>query len=291
MIKADLLLDTRAILGEGPAWESQSQRLYWVDITGKAVHVTNPATGSDRVIPMPCQVGTIAPRASGGAVVATQRGLAFLDLSTGALDWLCHPEADKPENRFNDGKCDPAGRFFAGTLHKDEKEPLGALYRLDADRSLTKLFDQVIVSNGLGWSPDRQTFYYIDSMRRRVDAFAYDLATGTLSQRRTIIELPAPLGFPDGMTVDDEGCLWIAEWGGFRVGRWDPRTGKLVAEIPIPVSQVTSCCFGGPRHDQLYITTAAYDISPADRQRYPHSGSLFIADPGITGAPSWAYQG
>jgi len=219
-----------------------------------------------------------------------QTGFYFIDLQTKKLDFIADPEKEKIGNRFNDGKCDPRGRFVAGTLEILEKNgPLGALYVLDTDLSVRTLLPsgQTTISNGLAWSSDGKTLYYIDSPLKRVDAFDYNLDTAELSNRRTIITIEN--GYPDGMTIDTEGMLWIAHWQGSCVTRWNPNNGKLLRTVNLPVSKVTSCCFGGKNLDVLYITTASYEI---DVTKEPLSGGLFILkNPGARGVPEPAFLG
>jgi len=294
---AELVVDARAMVGEGPSWDAQAGRLLWVDIQGRAVHVYDPVDDQDRVIPVACEPGTIVPRAGGGAVLATDRGFAFLDLDTGALEFIVHPEAQHPRRRFNDGKCDPQGRFWAGTLLQDLDRPLaewdavGTLYRLDHDHTAVPVLRQLTVPNGLTWNPAGDTFYFIDSPTMRVDAFDFDAATGTLANRRLAVQIPTDVGLPDGMTADAKGMLWIAHFFGGQVSRWNPHTGELLGRIAVPGGHVTSCMFGGEHLDELYITTARILLDEQALRDQPHAGGLFRVRPGVRGVPSFAYRG
>ena len=212
-------------LGEGPVWDDRQGVLIWVDIWAGEVHSYEPASGRDTAIGVGQPVGAAVPRRSGGLVLAVRDGFAFLD-PDGRLTSVAEVEAANPGNRMNDGKCDRHGRFWAGTMAGDARPGAGALYRLDPDLSVTKVLDGVTVSNGLAWSLDDRTMYYIDTPTQRVDAFDYDLASGTIENRRPLIEIPEEAGSPDGMTIDAEGFLWVALFGGRAVRRYSP-DGRL----------------------------------------------------------------
>ncbi|MDB5084922.1 MAG: hypothetical protein JWN30_1808 [Bacilli bacterium] len=289
-MEAKLLLDAKARLGEGPSWHAEQGILLWVDIDGHQVHLFNPKTREDRSIDVGQQVGAVVPCASGGAVMAAKHGFFKLDLVTGETEQIFDPEEHLPANRFNDGKCDPAGRFWAGTM-LNRNHSVGALYCMDKDWSVIKVLDQIQISNGLDWSPDHQTMYYIDSPTRQVLAFDYDLSSGQISGKRTVIHMPDGHGEPDGMTVDAEGMLWIAEWNGYKVGRWNPASGELLDVVNVPVAKVSSCIFGGDRLDELYITTASVDLSAEDRVSQPLAGGLFIVKPGVQGTRTYTFAG
>jgi len=286
-----LVLDARAKLGEGAIWDFRQQRLLWVDIENRQLHVFDPATGTDRALDMGQRIGTVVPRRSGGAIVALENGFYAVDLVTGALQFLCDPEADRPDNRFNDGKCDPAGRLWAGTMSLQGQRQQGALWRLDADLSTHKMLAPVSTSNGIVWTPDARTMLYIDTPTGRVDAFDFDNATGAIANRRTAITIPAGMGHPDGSTLDAEGMLWIAHWDGGCITRWDPQTGKLLLTIPVPAQHVTSCAFGGRDLDDLYITTARIGLNDAQLAGQPHAGSVFHTRPGVRGLPAVEFAG
>lgn len=257
----ELVLDAKAQLGEGPCWDAATRTLYWINIYAGEIHAFSPETASDRVIQVGEAVGCIAPTKTGELVIASQSGISLLNPETGLRKMLTHPEAGMPGNRFNDGKCDPAGRFLAGTMDNAEKEASGSLYSLSPDGTLKTLLTGVRISNGLAWSPDHATLYYIDTPTRAVMAFAYDLATGDISQPRRAIHVPEELGWPDGMTSDMEGNLWIAMWGGAALTKWDPASGRLLQTIPVPALNVTSCAFGGEGLTDLYITSARKGMS------------------------------
>jgi sugar lactone lactonase YvrE len=273
---ADCIHPAGAVLGEGPVWHAE--QLWWVDIERGEIHALDPAGGGARRWTLPHRVGFVVPRDGGGFVIGTERGLAVWDHEEGGLTWIANPEQDKPGNRFNDAKCDPRGRLWAGTMAMDESAEQGALYRADA-RGVKRMLERVSISNGLAWSPDGATMYYVDSPTRRVDAFDY--RDGEISNRRTVITLDD--GFPDGMCADADGNLWVALWGGWGVACHDPCTGGRIAKIALPVEAVTSCCFG--EGDALFITTASRDLDAAGRGRQPLAGGVFRAHVGVGGMP------
>ncbi|MEM3844841.1 MAG: SMP-30/gluconolactonase/LRE family protein, partial [Candidatus Parvarchaeota archaeon] len=182
------------------------------------------------------------------------------------------------------------GRFWAGTLNLEEKDPLGALYKIERNHSVTKMVDKVTISNGIAWSPDNRIMYYIDSPTKRVDAFDYDVESGTISNRRTVVEIPDNSGVPDGMTSDSEGMIWIAHWGGWKVSRWNPYNGKLIEVVNVPVERVTSCVFGGDNLDELYITTARRGLSKKDLRKQPNAGGIFRYKTHTKGMPTYFYD-
>jgi sugar lactone lactonase YvrE len=292
MISApEFALDARADLGEGPAWEPRTGCLYWVDIHAGHLHIFNPQEGVDRYIDAGEFLGCAAPRDAGGLVLGLRSGFATLDLSTEKLTRLVNPEPHLPGNRFNDGKCDPAGRFLAGTMDDAEVKASGSLYSLAPDGTLKTLIPGTRISNGLAWSPDYRTFYHIDTPTRTVMAYDYDLATGDIANPRPVVTVPPEMGWPDGMTSDTEGMLWVALWGGAKLTRWNPATGQLVAEIPFPALNVSSCCFGGPDLTDLYVTSACKEMSTEELTKYPLSGGLFRIKTNIQGMPTFAFGG
>jgi sugar lactone lactonase YvrE len=268
-------------LGEGPVWDARDQSLYWVDIPESRVHQI-AADGSLSSWDTGQPVGTVVPRASGGLAVAVRDGFMALDPASGALTTLAGVERDQPGNRMNDGACDRAGRFYAGTMADDESPGAGALYRLDPDLSVTRLVTGVGTSNGIGWSPDERLMYYTDSQVHRVDVFDYDPATGQIEGRRPFAAVGKGDVVPDGLTVDADGGVWVAVWGGYALLHHDP-AGSVIETVDLPAAQVTSCVFGGPDLNRLYITTAA---GPGES-----AGALFVCEPGVTGQPSHPFRG
>jgi sugar lactone lactonase YvrE len=286
---AELFVDARACLGEGPVWDARNGRLLWVDIEGRAIHSTDPAGGQTTSIPTPSAVGVTLPRESGGLVAALEDGFWALD-DDGRFEQLAAIDTRGGALRFNDGACDPAGRLLAGTMAWDAAEGRGSLYRLDTDLRLTRLLDGVTISNGLGWSADGGTLYYVDTPTLGIDAFDYDVASGALSRRRPFVSITPGEGRPDGLCVDEDGAVWVALWPGWSVRRYLP-DGRLDAVLPLPVAHVSSCVFGGELLDELFITSAWTMLSDGDRAAQPHAGSLFRASVGVRGLPRMSFRG
>jgi sugar lactone lactonase YvrE len=295
-MQPELLLDARADLGEGPAWDARRNCLYWVDIHAGRLHAFDPHEKADRHVDLGEPIGCLAPRQAGGLILALRSGFAALDLPAGlplpgnlVTERILNPEPHLPGNRFNDGKCDPAGRFLAGTMDDSERLASGSLYSLSPDGSLRTLLTGIRISNGLTWSPDARTFYYIDTPTRQVTAYDYDIASGAIANPRPAVTVQPELGWPDGMTADSEGMLWIAMWGGASLTRWDPGSGRLIESIPFPTLNVSSCAFGGPGLDELYVTSARKGMTAAQLEEYPLSGGLFRLRPGVRGLPAFAF--
>jgi len=285
----ELLLDAKATLGEGPSWDARTNTLYWLDIKGHMVHVFDPHTGLDKSIDVGESVGCAAPTKDGHLVLGLKNGLAILDLATAKLNFFARPEAHLPGNRFNDGKCDPAGRFLAGTMDDAEVEASGALYSIDRDHKIKTLITSVRISNGLAWSPDYKTLYYIDTPTSVVMAYDYDLDHGNISRARVAVTIPDGLGWPDGMTSDADGNLWVALWGGAAVTCWNPATGSLIRKIEIPALNVTSCVFGGDGLRTLYLTSARKGMSAEQLEQYPLTGGVFKIETQTQGMPTFVF--
>lgn len=288
---AELVVDARAIVGEGPMWDVRQQVLYWLDIIGKKFHVYDPASDTNRIIQLDQMPGTVVPRRSGGLMLALENGFAAFDPETQEIQVWSDPESDRPGNRFNDGKCDPAGRFWAGTMAYDGNQPSGSLYCLDTDRSVRHMIDGVTVSNGLVWTADSKTMYYIDSAAGQVDAFDYNAETGDIHNRRAAVKIPDGQGVPDGMTIDIDDNIWVAQWGGNGVSCWDPQTRRQIGWIDVPASQVSACWFGGPKLDELYITTARIGLDDDALAKHPHAGGLFRTTVSTKGFQAAEYGG
>ena len=288
-IKAECVFAGGAVLAEGPVWDEQAQLLYWVDIERGKICRFHPAFQSNQEWLLGTKVGFAVLAESGDMLAGTQEGLVRFSPETGRCAPYANPEPNLPNNRFNDGKCDPQGRLWAGTMSMIETETTGSLYRVDADGSINRCLTSVAISNGLAWSADKM--YYIDSPTRRVDAFDFDAPSGAISNRRCVVALADGLGFPDGMTMDEEGKLWVALWEGWGVGRFDPTTGEMLAKVEAPTACVTSCCFGGPDFEVLYLTTASRDLKESERKKQPLAGGIFAAKPGVCGAPSIRFKG
>lgn len=276
---ANIVIDAKAKLGEGPSWDQRFQRLFWVDIEGFQLHIYDPSTCTDHTIEVGEHIGAVVPYLKNKVIVALISGLYCLDIETGAKVLIYDPEKGKLGNRFNDGKCDPTGRFLAGTMSLNGEHAQGALYSLSTKGNVSLLVDKASISNGLAWSADHRTMYYIDTPTLEVVSFDYDVAQGTIRNKQLVARLDESEGYPDGMTIDAEGMLWVARWGGKRVSRIHPAHGEVIAEVSLPVNCVTSCAFGGEHLDELYITTAQ-DNDSADQ---PLAGGLFMVKTGVRG--------
>ena len=289
-VEPEVAVNIETIVGEGAIWDSESRVLYWVDILGSQLFVFDPRTGHNRAIDVGQAIGTVAPRVSGGVMVALHNGFAALDLTSEKLTPIADPERAIPANRFNDGKCDPAGRFWAGTMEFNGEPDRGALYCLDVDHSVMQKVAPVTISNGIVWSLDSQTMYFIDTARDNVRAWDYDLESGGIRNQRVVIENSGN-GHFDGMTIDEEGMVWIALFGGWCVQRYDPQSGALLQTVRLPVEQITSCAFGGDNLDDLYITSCRYRMDEQALREQPLAGSLLRVKLGARGIPAFAYAG
>jgi sugar lactone lactonase YvrE len=278
-------------LGECPVWDDAARVLRWIDIKAPALKRCD-ATGSDiRVLALPGTIGSFALRAARNGLVAAMRpGIYFLDPETGSRQLVARPEPDLPGNRFNDGRCDRAGRFWVGTMSDAEQEPSGALYRMDADGRCTRMRSGIVIPNGLACSPDGRILYFADTPRQRIWAFECDPATGDILNERIFAETSGPFGGPDGSCVDAEGCLWNAEYGRGRIVRYTPR-GAVDRVVPMPVANPTCCCFGGARLDTLFVTSAAQRLAREELAQQPLAGSVFALNPGVVGLPETRFAG
>lgn len=272
-------------LGEGPLWHPLEQALYWLDIYPGRLHRFDPRTQEHSVDDLGVVTGSMGLRERGGFVLATRQGFAFWQPADQQMEFLTNPDAHISAARFNDGKTDPQGRFWAGKMSEAAEN---SLFRLDPDGSVSRMETGVTISNGLGWSPDLHTFYFTDSPALVIYAYDYDPASGALANRRELIRVPEGEGVPDGLAVDAEGCIWSARWGGWKIVRYDPQ-GQKMLEVALPVELVTSCAFGGPGLDELYITSAAIDVR--DRAAQPLAGDVFRIHPGVRGLPEPFFKG
>jgi sugar lactone lactonase YvrE len=296
----ELILDARLELGEGPAWDAEAGVLHFVDIHAGDLHSFSPVRkysarehiGKPIGCMTPCKTDWVSPGLfQGDTILALKDGFALVNHLCGELEYILHPEPHLPGNRFNDGKCDPRGRFLAGTMDDAEQAASGSLYSYSPDGTLKTLLTGLRISNGLTWSPDGGTFYFIDTPTRTVVAYDYFLDTGDIANPRPVVRVPPEMGWPDGMTADADGMLWIALWGGAQVTRWDPRTGGLLAAYPLPALNVTSCCFGGADLTDLYVTSARKGMTAAQLAEYPRSGGLFRLRPDVRGMPTFVFGG
>jgi sugar lactone lactonase YvrE len=278
-------------LAEGPVWDAKRQVICWVDILNGEIHEYSRQHKIHNTISVQQMIGSMAICDNGDFIVALQNGFAFVNRLDGKIKIIADPEASLPNSRFNDGKCDPAGRFWAGTMSLSEDKGAGSLYMLDRDLKYSKKISDVTISNGMSWSRDHKTFYYIDTPTHEVVAYDYSKQTGEISNRRVIIQINERDGFPDGMTIDNEGMLWIAHWNGWQVTRWNAQTGEKLHTIKMPVAKVTSCTFGGKDLDSLYITTAKVELTEEEQKQQPLAGSLFVIDHcGYKGVPAVEFR-
>jgi len=275
-------------LGECPLWDERQAMLWWVDSRWPAVKRLDPATGAVMMLVLPEIVGSIALRQAGGLLAATKSGIHLLDPSSGALEAKVDPEKHLPDNRFNDGRCDRAGRFWAGTMSDVNRDPVGSLYRVDADFQCTKLRNAIIIPNSLAFSPDGRSMYFADTNRHTLWAYDYDPASGAATRERVFADTGK--GRPDGSCVDADGCLWNADYGASRLVRYTP-AGKVDRSVELPVTNPTCCCFGGADLGTLYVTTATQRLAPEALAKQPLAGSLLALRPGVRGLAESRFAG
>jgi sugar lactone lactonase YvrE len=285
-----VVVETQDRIGEGPAWDAATGTLLWVDIAGRMVRRLDPASGRMWQRELDQMVGAVLLRASGGLAYCLRDGVWVSDSDDGPARRLAPIEADDATTRMNDAKTDRRGRLWAGTMAIDARPDAGALYRVDADGSVTLVDRPVTISNGIDWSTDDRLMYYIDSATHRLDVFDFDLASGTAVGRRTHIDLRAVPGLPDGMTVDAEGCLWVAFYDGWSVRRFTP-DGRLDRVVELPTARITSCAFGGPDLADLYVTSATDGLDAGQLHDQPLAGALFVVRPGVGGLPVTPFAG
>lgn len=284
------VLDARAALGECPTWCAREQVLYWEDIDAPALHRFDPRSGRDVAMPMPASIGCFALRARGGFVVALRTGIHLADASGTLERRIAEPPYDPAHHRFNDGRCDPRGRLWVGTMNEKRDAPTGALYRLDPDFTLREMVPGITISNGLAWSPDGRTMYHADTHMHTVWAYDYDLDTGTPSKRRVFAQWQGETDRPDGATVDSRGHYWVAFYRSGNVMELSPR-GSVVAEHRVPAMCPTMPAFGGPDLRTLYVTSARKLREPAELAQLPYSGGLFARQVDAPGLPEPQFTG
>jgi sugar lactone lactonase YvrE len=289
-IEAIIEFEAAAVLGEGPVWDEVLQRLYWIDIKSKKVYRYDPVTKHTESWDVDQMVGCIVPLSDGRILCALQDKLVELNTADGSQVTLAPIEAGSPDIRCNDGKADAAGRLWVGTLHIPGDKHKAALYRVDNRLLPEQQVGNLSISNGLGWSLDNRNMYLVDTPEKHVLKFDFSLVDGTVTNQQVILKLDEEDGSPDGMCVDAEGMIWIAFYGGKKVGRYDPATGKKLAEIKVPAINVTCCTFGGSDLDTLYITTARDGVSEEELKAFPGTGSLFSVKPGVKGLPANAFR-
>ena len=286
----ECVLPAAALLGEGALWDPAARVLWWLDIKGRRIHRFDPGSGATASWPAPHDIGSLALRQAGGLVVAMHHGFYVFDPAAGGFTVIVEPEADMPENRFNDGKPDRQGRFWAGSLHDPETRPTGGLYRLDADLSCRRLVDGIFASNALAFGPDSDVLYYGDSQQRTVWAWDFDRDDGAIRNRRVFLELQSGEGAPDGAAVDSAGGYWLTQPDGWCICRYDP-SGRRDRTIRLPVQRPTCVAFGGADLRTLYCTSCRWGLSETELHEQPLAGGLFAITVDIAGLPDAAFAG
>ena len=291
MVEIECVVDCKNVLGEGPVWCPDEKALYWVDIKGKSINRFTPASGEVETWPVDEEPGSLALRRGGGLMVAFYGGFRTYDLASGAIETVHEIEAEMPGTRLNDGRCDRQGRFWAGSMDDLMVEPLGGLYRLDADLGVRKAESNIIYSNSLAFSPDGAILYYADLGIDTIWAYDLDSASGAIANRRVFATTEDMQGSPDGSAVDSEGYLWNAMWDGWCLARWAP-DGTLDRKIDLPVQRPTCPMFGGDSLDIIYLTCASIFLSAENLARQPQAGGVFaITGSGATGLPEPRFAG
>jgi sugar lactone lactonase YvrE len=285
----EIATDIAADIGEGPIWDEETGTLLFVDSTIGRIYRLDPTSGTLCSLEVGQQIGAAIPRRKGGLSVSARDGLMSIE-EGGEVRLLVPIEFDHKDRRMNDAKCDSHGRLWSGTFSLTFAREAGSLYRVDQDLALTRVQDRVSISNGIAWSPDEATLYYVDTASRGIDMFDYDLTTGVATNRRRFVDIDRADGLPDGITVDQDGHVWVALYLGGVVRRYDP-SGRWVGKVTMPIARVTSCGFGGPQLDDLYITSANHIIVDDGRPHEPHAGALFRCHPGVRGLPTHRFAG
>jgi sugar lactone lactonase YvrE len=264
----------------------KTNELYWIDIEGKSFNIFNPKTNKNRSFPTASQIGTVVPKDNNEALIALTDGIYTINVHTGETSLFLDMKADLVGCRLNDGKCDPAGRFWVGSMNWQQEKGKAKLFNINKNGELNVKMDSVTISNGIVWTADKKTMYYIDTPTSQIKAYDYDNATGNISNERIAVQVAPELGFPDGMTIDEEDMVWVGMWNGNAVIRFNPKTGKLLQKVEVPAHNVISCAFGGENLDTLYITTAKLDMTDEELKKYPLAGSVFKIVPGVKGVKS-----
>lgn len=291
-LQSKIVTDHRCLLGEGPVWDDQQKAILWIDILKGEIHEYNLEENIHTTLCVHELIGSVAICRHTNLVAAVKSGFVLIDRTTAKIKNIVNPEPVGSDNRFNEGKCDPVGRFLAGTMSLSKKPNQGSLYALERDHSVIRRISSLSVPNGMAWSIDYQTFYHIDTPTYKVVAYKYDCGTGAINNGRTVIEVPTDDGLPDGLTIDTEGMLWIAHWGGWQITRWDPATGQKLSQFSLPVAHVTSCTFGGDNLQDIYITSASANLTEEESKQQPLAGCLFvIKNCGFTGIQAFRFGG
>ncbi len=285
-MEAALLYSSQCYLGEGPLWHAKRKSCFWVDIERGMLYEYAWLDKSIKTWQFSYKVTMVIEGRNNDLILSLNTSIAKFDLESEELTWLIDIETLN-ENRCNDGCCDSRGRLWVGTMHKKHLKNEGSLYCIDENKEVVKKVDNTTISNGLAWSLDNTRLYFIDSPTQVVQSFIYDEQSAEIAFEKNCIHIPTTMGTPDGMTIDEEGMLWIAHFGGFGVYKWNPFTGEHLSTIKVPVPNVTSCAFAGEDLDQLIITTAQENLTEEQLKKYPQSGDVFIANPGVKGAKAF----
>ncbi len=275
-MEAETVLSHLCLLGEGPVWDFKRKVICWVDILRGEIHEYSPQSKTHRTINVNQMIGAVVLCTDGNFLAALKNGFGFVNRANQAVTMVANPEANLPGNRFNDGKCGPDGRFWAGTMSHTDEPGKGSLYVFGTDHSVTRKISNVSISNGMAWDLDHKTFYYIDTPTFTVVAYDYEKNAGEISRKRIVINISKEDGSPDGMTIDSEGMLWIAHWDGWQITRWNPNTGLKLFSFRMPAARITSCAFGGDELEDLYITSARTGLTDEQLAGQPLAGSLFV---------------
>ncbi len=286
--EVEVVVHIPTVLGEGPLWSSEEEVLYWLDIFKPTINYFDPKHGINEVIKVREPIYALGFNSSGGFIVALDSGFALLSRDGVTVKCLSNPIAGKDVN-FNDGKVDDRGRFWSGTMARDWKSPIGSLYKVGSDGCFQEMDSGIVLSNGIAWSPDRKTMYFTDFGRKCIYAYDFELDAGSLGARRPLIIFSENEGSPDGITVDAEGCIWVAHWDGWCVTRHQP-DGTLIRKVKVPVPRPTSVAFGGRNLDTLYITSATMHLTSAQLSEAPLSGALFAIVPEVRGLPESQFR-
>ena len=287
ILKASLEYQINSKLGEGAFWNHKTNELYWIDILDNKLHLYNPKTQTNKYLDTPSSIGTVVPSDKEfEAIVALQDGIFVIDTQNGYLELFSGVERDITGNRFNDGKCDPSGRFWVGSMAFSQKQYRAKLYMVNSQGEALIKKDSVTISNGIVWSNDKTTMYYIDTPTAEIKAYDYDDATGNISNERVAVKVNDSLGYPDGMAIDENDNLWVGMWNGNAVIQFDPKTGDIISKVEVPAHNVTSCAFGGDNLNVLYITTANIDMTEEERQQFSLAGSIFKIKTEVKGVKS-----
>ncbi len=287
----EIITSIKCNLGEGPVWDDQHQQLWWTDINAGKIFSTSMNGLDVQEYDIGDLVGTIGLCTDNRLILATINGFAKFDPESQKLEPIVDPENDLPNNRFNDGKPDPSGGMVAGSMSMKSEPNAGSLYRLDSSRTVTKIRNNVTTSNGLAWNASETVMYYIDTPLLKVIAYDFDQSSGTLSNPRDQFSMSPEYGYPDGMCIDAEGMLWIANYGGSAVRRWNPQNGALLESIDFPASQITCCTFGGPDLSTLFVTSASQNLSDEALAKQPDAGALFKVETPYQGTKAYRFAG